>query len=189
MRRLKYCTLIIFHPYHSHAIYLHSGREERKDYTDVKSTLDKALNGFIAEVGINKLRHEKKVKGCYVSNHVTNFPSLKQSSSDNGMEAWFAILHMRAIVKDQHDLLLPSGLQKKCNNIRDTTDAEVRAEFRAIQRTIGTILWRDVITSGGLFHHKVMPSKKEIECRLEVNCDERTFNTLDGVRPFPPRET
>ena len=184
-----YCTLIIFHPYHSNAIYLDSGRDERKDYTEVKSTLDKALSGFITEVGRSKLKQEKKVKGCNVSNHVTNFPSLKQSSSDNGMEAWFAILQMRAVVKDQQNLLLPSSLQNKVNKLRDITDAEVRAEFHAIQRTIGTILWRDVITSGGLFHHKVIPSKKEIECRLEVNCDERTFNTLDGVRPFPPRET
>jgi hypothetical protein len=161
----------------------------RKDYTDVKSTLDKALNGFIAKVGINKLKHEKKRQGCYVSNHITNFPCLKQSSDDNGMEAWFAILQMRAIVKDEHDLLLPSGLQKQCTKIRDTTDAEVRAEFRAIQRTISTILWRDVLISGGLFHHPVTPSKQEIESRLEMSRDERTFNTLDGVRPFPPRET
>ena len=105
-----YCTLIIFHPYHSNAIYLDSGRDERKDYTEVKSTLDKALSGFVAEVGSSKLRQGKKVKGCYVSNHVTNFPCLKQSSSDNGMEAWFAILQMRAVVKDQQDLLLPSSL-------------------------------------------------------------------------------
>lgn len=184
-----YCTLIIFHPYHSNAIYLDSGRDERKDYTEVKSTLDKALSGFVAEVGSSKLRQEKKVKGCYVSNHVTNFPCLKQSSSDNGMEAWFAILQMRAVVKDQQDLLLPSSLQNKVNKLRDTTDAEVRAEFRAIQRLISTIIFRDALKSGGLFHHKVIPSKIEIENRLHVSCDERTFNTLDGVRPFPPRET
>ena len=189
MRRFKYCVIIIFHPYYSHALYLDSGRDVRKDYTDVKSVLDKALSGFIAEVGINKLRQQKKVQGCYVSNHVTNFPCLKQSSSDNGMEAWFAILQMRAIVKDQQDLLLPSSLQNKCNKLRDTTDADVRAEFRAIQRTISTILWRDVLIKGGLFHHAVTPSKQEIETCLEMSCDERTFNTLDGVRPFPPRET
>ena len=184
-----YCTLIVFHPYHSNAIYLDSGRDERKDYTEVKPTLDKALSGFIAEVGSSKLWQAKKVKGCYVSNHLTNFPCLKQSSSDNGMEAWFAILQMRAVVKDQQDLLLPSSLQSMVNKHRDIADAEVRAEFRAIQRLISTIIYRDVLKQGGLFHHLLEPSKMEIENRLEVSRDERTFNTLEGVLPFPPRKT
>ena len=87
MRRFKYCTLLLFHPYHSHVTYLDSGTDKGKDYVDVRTTIDKALNGFIAEVGIDKLRHEKKVKGCYVSNHITNFPCLKQSEDDNLMEA------------------------------------------------------------------------------------------------------
>ncbi|KAK1613543.1 hypothetical protein QYE76_019060 [Lolium multiflorum] len=97
-RELKYCTLLLFHPYHSHVTYLDSGLDKEKDFTDVKSTLDKALSGFIAEVGVDKLRHEKKVKGCHVCNHITKFPCLKQSADDNGMEAWFAILQMRAVM-------------------------------------------------------------------------------------------
>ncbi|KAK1631943.1 hypothetical protein QYE76_006258 [Lolium multiflorum] len=97
-REFKYCTLLLFHPYHSHVSYLDSGLDPDKDFTDLKSTLDKALSGFIAEVGIDKIRHEKKVKGCYVCNHITKFPFLKQSAHDNGMEAWFAILQMRSIM-------------------------------------------------------------------------------------------
>ncbi|KAK1653400.1 hypothetical protein QYE76_071205 [Lolium multiflorum] len=121
-RELKYCTLLLFHPYHSHVTYLDSGLDKEKDFTDVKSTLDKALSGFIAEIGVDKLRHEKKVKGCHVCNHITKFPCLKQSADDNGMEAWFAILQMRAVVRSQNDLLLPSGLQGNFVNISDTTD-------------------------------------------------------------------
>ncbi|KAK1660477.1 hypothetical protein QYE76_048636 [Lolium multiflorum] len=120
--RLKYCTLLLFHPYHSHVTYLDSGLDKEKDFTDVKSTLDKALSGFIAEIGVDKLRHEKKVKGCHVCNHITKFPCLKQSADDNGMEAWFAILQMRAVVRSQNDLLLPSGLQGNFVNMSDTTD-------------------------------------------------------------------
>ncbi|KAK1692603.1 hypothetical protein QYE76_009300 [Lolium multiflorum] len=119
----------IFGLFHMHRLERNlvrlSGSDKQKDYTNVRSTLDKALNGFIAEVGIDKLKHEKKVKGCYVSNDITNFPCLKQSSDDNGMEAWFAILQMRAIVRDEHDLLLPAGLQKRCVNMSDTTDANM----------------------------------------------------------------
>ncbi|KAK1612552.1 hypothetical protein QYE76_036225 [Lolium multiflorum] len=121
-REFKYCTLLLFHPYHSHVSYLDSGLDPDKDFTDLKSTLDKALSGFIAEVGIDKIRHEKKVKGCYVCNHITKFPCLKQSAHDNGMEAWFAILQMRSIVRSQNDLLLPSSLQRMFVNMADTTD-------------------------------------------------------------------
>ncbi|KAK1660709.1 hypothetical protein QYE76_048868 [Lolium multiflorum] len=121
-RDFKYCTLLLFYPYHSDVTYLDSGLDKEKDFTDLKSTLDKALSGFIAEVGVNKLRHEKKVKGCHVCNHITKFPCLKQSADDNGMEAWFAILQMRAVVRSQNDLLLPSALQGKFVNMADTTD-------------------------------------------------------------------
>ncbi|KAK1699493.1 hypothetical protein QYE76_016190 [Lolium multiflorum] len=99
--------------------------DKRKHYANLRSTLDKALNAFIAEVAIDKLRHEKKVKGCYVSNHITNFPCLKQSEDDNGMEAWFAILQLRAIVRFENNLLLPAGLQKNYVNMSDTTDANM----------------------------------------------------------------
>ncbi|KAK1606479.1 hypothetical protein QYE76_030152 [Lolium multiflorum] len=122
---LEYCALILFHPYHSHVAYLDSETDKRKDYTDIRSTLDKTLNSFIAEVGIDKLRQEKKVKGFYVCNHITNFPCLKQSADNNGMESWFAILQMRAIVRSENDLLLPAGLQKRYVNMSDTTDANV----------------------------------------------------------------
>jgi hypothetical protein len=69
----------------------------------------------------------------------------------------------------------------------DTTDENVRGDFRAIQRTICTILWRDVIMNGGLFNYASALSNSEIEGRLEDGCDERTFNTLEGIRPFPPK--
>jgi hypothetical protein len=74
-------------------------------------------------------------------------------------------------------------------NMADTTDENVRAEFRAIQRTICTILWRDVCGNGGLFHYGPALSKAEIEGRLEDGYDDRTFNTLEGIRPFPPKPT
>jgi hypothetical protein len=55
---------------------------------------------------------------------------------------------MMVIVRSENDLLLPAGLQKRYMKMSDTTDANVRTEFHAIQRTIRTILWREVFNSG-----------------------------------------
>jgi hypothetical protein len=185
LRREDGCVLIAFSPYYSHVIYLDSGRDVTKDYTDIKTILDKALNGFRAVVG--PLKYEKRSKhGVYVNSHITNFPCLKQSSTDNGMEHWYAILQMRAYAKDEERLLLPSNIQERAKLER--TGSSVRAEFRAIQREIATILKRDVITRGGLFNYSGIPlSNAQIEDRLAANGDMRTFTTLGGIHPFPPK--
>jgi hypothetical protein len=104
------------------------------------------------------------------------------------MDAWFAILQMREFVKDQHVLLLPSSLQKRGIDMANAPDAQVRAEFRHIQRLIATIIHQDVCTTGGLFfYNHIRPTNAEIESRLEACRDERPFNTLEGVLPFPPK--
>jgi hypothetical protein len=70
----------------------------------------------------------------------------------------------------------------------NATDAQVRAEFRAIQQTICLIILRDVTKKGGLFHASFKPSPNlEIQTHLELCYDTRTFNTLDGIYPFPPK--
>jgi hypothetical protein len=70
----------------------------------------------------------------------------------------------------------------------NATDAQVRSEFRAIQRTICNIISRDVTTKGGLFHAGFTPPPNaEIETRLELCHDMRTFNTLDDILPFLPK--
>uniref|UniRef100_A0ACD5Y6Y8 Uncharacterized protein n=1 Tax=Avena sativa TaxID=4498 RepID=A0ACD5Y6Y8_AVESA len=156
----------------------------QKDYTDIKSTLDKALNGFRAAVG--PLKYEKRSKGIYVNSHVTNFPCLKQLST--GMEPWFAILQMREYAKDEEKLLMPSGLKKRGRDITEMTDANMRAEFRAIQQEMGTILKRDVLTRGATFNYNGIPlTNVEIEDRLAAVADGRTFTTLGGIHPFPPK--
>jgi hypothetical protein len=66
----------------------------------------------------------------------------------------------------------------------NATDAQVRAEFRAIQWTICSIFLRDVTKKGGLFHVSFTPPPNaKIETRLELCYDTRTFNTLDGIHP------
>ena len=59
---------------------------------------------------------------------------------ETGSDAWYAILQLREFVKDAQDMLLPTDLQNKTTNMADTTDTNVRDEFRRIQRRICTIL-------------------------------------------------
>jgi hypothetical protein len=104
------------------------------------------------------------------------------------IKAWYAILYIRDIIKTEQDLLLPEILQKSSIDMANAMDAQVRAEFRAIQRTICSIILRDVTKKGGLFHVGFTPPPNaEIETRLELCYDTRTFNTLDGIHPFLPK--
>ena len=181
-----YCVLIVFYPQLSHAIYLDSGSEKKKDYSGIKAVLDKALTSFAAKAG--PLKEEKKRRGILGCTHTTEFACVKQSTPDNGMDAWYAILHMMEFVGYSHDLLLPSGLRNRTKSMADLKDEELRGHFRRVQRRIATIVQRDVVRKGGLFFYDSKPlSNYEVESRLVASCDERPFNSLEGVRPFPPR--
>jgi hypothetical protein len=94
---------------------------------------------------------------------------------------------MRDIIKIEQDLLVPKRLRKASIDMANATDAQVRAEFCAIQRTICSIISRDVTKKGGLFHAGFTPlPNAEIETRLELYYDTRTFNMLDRIHPAIP---
>ncbi|KAK1605587.1 hypothetical protein QYE76_029260 [Lolium multiflorum] len=135
----KFCTLIVVHPQHSHAIYLDSGRDKKKDYAHIKALLNDALTGFANKAG--PLKVERKSRGGLVLTHTTNFPCLRQSTEDNGMDAWYAILQMQEYIK-----------------------------------------------SGAFFYGYGLPPNEEIDLRLVMSRDERPFNSLEGCRPFPPKQ-
>jgi hypothetical protein len=82
---------------------------------------------------------------------------------------------MRDIIKTEQDLLVPERLRKASIDMANATDAQVRAEFRAIQWTICSIILRDVTKKGGLFHTGFTPPPNaEIKTRLELCYDTRT---------------
>jgi len=64
---------------------------------------------------------------------------------------------MREYAKDEEQLLMPSGLEKRGRDITETTDANIRVEFCAIQREIGTIYKSDVLTRGATFNYSGIP--------------------------------
>jgi hypothetical protein len=132
----------------------------------------------------------KKTRGCFTLFHKTEFYCHKQALPDSGLESWYAILHMRDIMKIEHDLLVPERLQKSSIDMVNASDTQVRAEFRDIQRTICSIISRDVTKKGDLFQAGFAPPPNaEIETRLELCHDMRTFNTLDDILPFPLKPT
>ncbi|KAK1684215.1 hypothetical protein QYE76_045063 [Lolium multiflorum] len=183
-----YCTLIVVHPQHSHAVYLDSGRDKKKDYTNIRALLNDALTGFANKAG--PLKVERKSRGGLVLTHTTNFPCLRQSNEDNGMDAWYAILQMQEYIKYADDMLLPESLRERFLNMADAPDREIRKNWGRIQQFICTVIVHDVNNrSGEFFYGYGLPPNDEIELRLEMSRDERPFNTLEGCRPFPPRRT
>ncbi|KAK1664319.1 hypothetical protein QYE76_052478 [Lolium multiflorum] len=179
-----YCTLIVVHPQHSHAVYLDSGRDKKKDYTNIRALLNDALTGFANKAG--PLKVERKSRGGLVLTHTTNFPCLRQSKQDNGMDAWYAILQMQEYIKYADDMLLPESLRERFVNMADAPDREIRKNWSRIQQFICTVIVHDVNKrSGEFFYGYGLPPNDEIELRLEMSRDERPFNTLEGCRPFP----
>ena len=105
------------------------------------------------------------------------------------MDAWYVIHLMQEFLRDEEDLLLPTSLQGRTKDMANANSAEIRAEFRRIQRTICTIIKKDVCTVGGLlFYGHTLPSNDEIETRLVMIRDETPFNTLEEICPFPPKK-
>ena len=104
------------------------------------------------------------------------------------MDAWYVIHLMQELLMDEEDLLLPTSPQGRTKDMANANSAEIRAEFRRIQRMICTTIRKDVCTRGGLFFYgHTRPSNEEIETHLMMMRDERPFNTLEGIRPFPPK--
>ena len=88
------------YPQHSSVLYLDSGSSKQKNYNHIKSALDTALTGFAVKEG--PLTREKQNKrGTLTCTYTTKFACMKQKDAENGMDAWYAILHMREFVKDQ----------------------------------------------------------------------------------------
>jgi hypothetical protein len=86
--------------------------------------------------------------------------------------------------------MLPASLQKWCQDLANASDADLRLEFYRIQQKIAQVIHKDVCGKEGIFYYgPVPPTKQEIESRLEMQGDDRAFNTLGGILPFLPRSS
>jgi hypothetical protein len=119
--------------------------------------------------------------------HNTTFPCLKQPANSS-RDGYNAIHHMWEFVRDQHQNLLPSSLQNWRKDFANASDANVRLEIYRIQQKIAQIIHRDVCSREEVFYYGPFPpTNMEIQAHLEMWGDGRAFNTLQGIRPFPPK--
>src|ERR1041385_1219872 len=107
--------------------------------------LDDALAVY-KEAGGKIVKHKfrKNQPGMSVFNHVTQFPCVKQPAG-SVRDAYYALHHMRAIVQEERNLMLPSHLKAWAERKAAITDANLRQEFFHIQGEMATIIRHEEI--------------------------------------------
>ena len=108
------------------ATYFDPDHNSKIDYTNIKKVLDDALPGYAASGGTFK--RPARRYGRHVFTHNTTFPCVKQPPGGQ-KDAYYALHHMRAIVRDHHHLLLPDNLKDWAARLSAIQDADLRQEF------------------------------------------------------------
>ena len=146
------CTLIALRPKYSTATYLDPDRESNKDYTNIKKVLDNVLSAYSKSGGTFKKPVIKY--GMHVFTHVTKFACVKQPLGGQ-KDAYYALHHMRAFVRDQQQLTLPDHLKHWVARLSEIQDADLRQEFFHIQSDLAGIISEDVLRNGGSSTSKI----------------------------------
>ena len=110
--------------------------------------------------------------------HNTTFHCVKQTPGGQ-KDAYYALHHMRAIVRDHHHLLLLDSLKDWAARLSATQDADLRQEFHHIQSEFADIIHQDVLHTSGQFFLTYQPSNIEIDGMLQIQADNtRDFMTI-----------
>src|SRR3954467_13137646 len=158
------------------ATYFDPDRQSNVDYTKARKVLDDVLPGY-AQSGGAFSRPICKY-GKHVFSHNTTFCCVKQPRGGQ-KGAYYAIHHMRAIVRDHHLLLLPSKLKDWAASVSAIQDADIRQEFFCIQSEFAEIIHQDVLHTSGQFYLRNQPSNSEIDGMLQMQGDnDRDFMTI-----------
>ena len=166
------------------ATYFDPDRQSNVDYTNVKKVLDDVLPGY-AQSGGTFTRPIRKY-GKHVFSHNTMFCCVKQPPGGQ-KGAYYAIHHMRAIVRDHHQLLLPSKLKDWAASVSAIQDADLRQEFFRIQSEFAEIIHQDVLRTSGQFYLRNQPSNSDIETMLQMQDDSPFFHDSHDRRRLHPR--
>ena len=158
------------------ATYFDLDRESKIDYTNIKKVLDDALPGYATSGGTFK--RPVRRYGRHVFTHNTTFPCVKQPPGGQ-KDAYYALHHMRAIVRDHNHLLLPNSLKDWAARLSTIQDADLRQEFFRIQSEFADIIHQDVLHTSGQFFLRYQPSNIEIDGMLQMQDDNaRDFMTI-----------
>ena len=114
-------------------MYFDPDRDSKIDYTNIKKVLDDALPGYTTSGGTFK--RPARRYGRHVFTHNTTFPCVKQPPGGQ-KDAYYALHHMRAIVRDHNHLLLPNNVKDWATSLAAIQDAGLRQEFFRIQRSL-----------------------------------------------------
>ena len=112
------------------ATYLDPDRQSKKDYANSKKVLDDFLPGYAKSGGTFTRVVRKYGKHTFSPN--TNFCCVKQPPGGQ-KDAYYALHHMRAIVRDHHHLLLPDNLKDWAARLSAIQDTDLRQEFFPIE--------------------------------------------------------
>lgn len=147
------------------------------DYTNVKVVLDDALNGYVKAKCIMEWPNRRY--GKHVFKHITNFPCVKKQPSSN-KDAYYALHHMEAFIRDQQQLTLPEHLRDWGNGLSRIRDDDIKQKFFRIQVEFCEIIFQDVIISAGEFYAGYQPSNSDIDTMLQMQGDDyRTWMCLN----------
>src|SRR4051812_17676626 len=146
---------------------------------NIKKVLDEVLSRYYKSGGTFK--KEVVRYGVHVFTHVTKFACVKQPPGGK-KDAYYALHHMRALVRDQQQLTLPSHLKLWDERLSEIQDADLRQEFYRIQSDLAGIISEDVLRSTGEFHLNNQLSNNEIDSMLRLQADgDRPFMTITNT--------
>ena len=128
------------------ATYFDLNRNSKIDYTNIKKVLDDVLPVYAKSRGTftRAVRQYDK----HMFSHNTKFCCVKQPPGGQ-KDAYYALHHMRAIVRDHHQLLLPDNLKDWAASLSALQDADIRQEFFRIQSEFAEIIHQDVLRTSG----------------------------------------
>ena len=98
------------------ATYFDSDRQSKKDYTNIKKVLDDVLPDY-AKSGGTFTRPVRRY-------HNTMFYCVNQPPGGQ-KDAYCALHHMRAIIRDHNHLLLPNNLKDWAASLSAIQDADI----------------------------------------------------------------
>ena len=170
------------------ATYFDPNRNSKIDYTNVKKVLDDVLPGYAKSGGTFTRAVRKYGKNMFA--HNTKFCCVKQPPGSQ-KDSYYALHHMRAIIRNRHHLLLQDSLKDWAATLSAIQDADLRQEFFRIQSEFADIIHQDVLHTAGEFFLRYQPSNSEIDGMLQMQCDnDRDFMTIttdDGFIHAPVR--